>query len=108
MYVDADSASLIYLTTDKGLYKSTDGGKTWNPQSLPVQPGLNPARAVAVARGNSSIVYVSVGGTVYKSLDGGSTWQTQSVVGTGYVNALLVDPSLPQISYAGVYVDSNN
>jgi len=108
IYADAESPSLIYLTADKGLYKSLDGGKTWAAQSLPVQPGQNPARAIAVSRNNSGIVYVSVGGTVYKSLDGGATWQTQGVVTAGFVNYILIDPSLPQIAYTGIYVNPSN
>jgi photosystem II stability/assembly factor-like uncharacterized protein len=108
VYVDTFGAGLIYLTTDKGLYKSMDGGKTWVAQSLPVKPGQDPARAIAVSKNNSAIVYVSVGGTVYKSLDGGASWQTQGIAATGFVNYVLVDPNLPQISYAGVYINSNN
>lgn len=108
IYADLNSPSLIYLTTDKGLYKSLDAGVTWTAQSLPVQPGQNPARAIAVSRNSSSIVYVSVGGTVYKSLDGGASWQTQGIVTTGFINYILIDPALPQIAYAGVYVNSSN
>ena len=108
VYADTFGAGLIYLTTDKGLYKSVDAGKTWTAQSLPVQPGKNPARAIAVSKNNSAIVYASVGGTVYKSLDGGGSWQTQGVAAAGFVNFILVDPGLPQISYAGIYINSNN
>jgi hypothetical protein len=108
VYSDLTTPSLVYLTTDKGLYKSLDGGQTWAAQSLPVQPGQNPARAIAVSKNNSSIVYSSVGGTVYKSLDGGASWQTQGVVTTGFVNYILIDPSLPQIAYCGVYVNPSN
>jgi len=108
VYVDPESFSLIYLTADKGLYKSLDGGQTWAAQSLPVQPGQNPARAIAVSKTNSGIVYTSVGGTVYKSLDGGASWQTQGVVTTGFVNFILIDPSLPQIAYCGIYINPSN
>lgn len=108
IYIDLYSSNLIYLTTDKGLYKSLDGGQTWTAQSLPVQPGQNPARAIAVSRNNSSIIYASVGGTVYKTLDSGATWQTQGIVTTGFINYILIDPSLPQIAYAGIYINPSN
>jgi photosystem II stability/assembly factor-like uncharacterized protein len=108
VYADPFTPSLIYLTTDKGLYKSLDTGQTWVLQSLPVQPGKDPVRAIAVARNNSNIVYTSAAGTVYKSLDGGQTWQTQGLVATGFVNFLIVDPQLPQIAYSGIYINSNN
>lgn len=108
VYADFSAPSLIYLTTDNGLYKSTDSGVTWKAQSLPIQPNQTVARAVAVSKTSSNIVYASVGGTVYKSLDGGNTWQTQGVVSNGFVNYLLIDPLLPQIAYGGIYINPNN
>ncbi|HVY67471.1 MAG TPA: hypothetical protein VHA30_01050 [Patescibacteria group bacterium] len=102
-YVDAAAANLIYLTTDKGLYKSVDGGQSWQLQTLPVKPGAGSARAVTVAPSSSNVVMASVGNTIYKSLDGGQSWQTQSVASGGFVNYLLIDPQLPQIAYGGIY-----
>lgn len=103
-YVDSISPTLIYITTDKGLYKSIDGGKTWNLLSLPVSLGQDGVKAIAVAQTTSSIVYTSVGATIYKSTDGGQNWQTQGLNAGGFVNYILVDPQLPQIVYAGFYV----
>jgi hypothetical protein len=103
VYVDIATPSLIYLTTPKGLYKTTDGGKTWAPQSLPIKPDKADTRAIAVSKTSSNIIFTSVGSTIYKSLDGGQTWQTQSVVSGGFINYLLIDPELPQIVYGGIY-----
>ncbi len=106
VYVDSDSANLIYLATDRGLYKTLDGGTTWNLLNLPVQPNQSNTQTAALARSSSNIVYTSVGATVYKSLDGGQSWQTQGINTAGYINFLLVDPQLPQIVYGGIYVPS--
>lgn len=103
VYVDLRTPSLIYLTTDKGLYKTTDEGKAWNLQNLPIKPDKADGRAVAVSRASSNIVYSSVGSTIYKSTDGGINWQTQNITSGGFVNYILVDPELPQIVYAGIY-----
>lgn len=104
VYVDGVSPSLIYLTTDKGLYKTTDGGANWQLTPLPVKGTDAQTRAVAVAKTSSSIVYTNVGSTIYKSLDGGQSFQTQAVSSSGYINSILIDPQLPQIAYAGIYV----
>jgi photosystem II stability/assembly factor-like uncharacterized protein len=85
-----------------------DGGQTWSAQTLPVQPDKSVAHAIAVSKTSSNIVYASVGGTIYKSLDGGQTWQTHGIVSAGYINYILIDPLLPQVAYAGVYIDSSN
>jgi len=103
VYVDFTSPALIYLTTDKGLYKTVDGGNTWSNVNLPVQTSTGSARAIAVAQSSSNTVMASVGSTIYKSVDGGSNWQTQGVSTAGFINYILIDPQLPQISYAGVY-----
>ncbi len=104
-YVDSVSSSLIYLATSKGLYKTTDEGKTWAPQSLPLKPEDSNARAVTVAKNSSNIVFASVGPTMYKSTDGGSTFQTQSIATRGFINYILIDPQLPQIVYGGIYIE---
>ena len=103
-FVDVYSGNLIYLTTDQGLYKTVDGGTTWQNVALPVNKAAAVARSIAVARSSSNIVYTSVGSTVYKTVDGGTTWQTQNVATNGSINYLVVDPDLPQIAYAGIYL----
>ncbi len=103
MFVDHTTPGLIYITTNRGVYKTVDEGRSWQQQSLPVKPEEVEARAIAISKTSSNIVYASVGSTVYKSLDGGTSWQTQRINSAGFVNYLLVDPELPQIVYGGVY-----
>ncbi len=103
-FVDSVASGLIYLTTSEGLYKTTDDGKTWTKINLPVKSSESYARAIAIARNSSNIVYTSVGATVYKSVDAGANWQTQAIATNGFINYILVDPQLPQIAYAGIFV----
>jgi photosystem II stability/assembly factor-like uncharacterized protein len=103
VYVDGLTPSLIYLTTDQGLFKTTDEGVTWNKVNLPVKSDSVPAKAIAVARSSSNIVFTSIGSTIYKSTDGGVSWQTQGIQTDGFVNYILIDPQLPKIAYGGIY-----
>ena len=105
-YVDNLAPGLIYLTAGKGLFKTVDEGKNWQKLELPGKhsPEL-PTRPVAVARSSSNIVFTGVGNVIYKSTDGGATWQTQSIVTNGFVNYILIDPQLPQVVYAGNFVE---
>ncbi len=102
-YVSQINPNLLYMTTDLGLYKSADEGKTWVNVRLPIKNGTQEAHAIAVSQTTSSIVYTSSGTTVYKSVDAGLSWQTQKIATTGVINYILIDPQLPQIVYAGVY-----
>lgn len=102
-FVDPVSSGLMYVTTSQGLYKTLDGGKTWSLVTLPVQNGQSLTRAIAVANSSSNLVFTSIGSTIYKSTDAGQTWQTQKVATNGLINYIIVDPTLPQIAWAGVY-----
>lgn len=104
VFVDFSTPALIYVTTNKGVFKTVDEGKTWEKQNLPVKPDESEAKAISIAPSSSNIVYSSVGATIYKSTDGGVTWQTQSITSAGFINYILIDPQLPQIVYAGIYV----
>lgn len=103
-YVDPVASNLMYITSDKGLFKSVNGGKDWQQISLPIKQGSSYARGITVSRTSSNIVYTSVGSTIYKSLDAGLNWQTQSIPTNGLINFIAIDPKLPQIVYAGIYV----
>ncbi len=103
-YVDPVSSSLLYVTTSHGLNKSTDGGVTWAAVALPTQASNMSPQPITVAQTSSNIVFTSIGPVIYKSTNAGSTWQTQTIATNGYINYILIDPVLPQIDYAGVYV----
>ncbi|HYV33690.1 MAG TPA: hypothetical protein VE973_02485 [Candidatus Limnocylindria bacterium] len=104
-FVDPADPNLIYITTDQGLYKSINAGKSWSSISLPVKPSQGATKAIAVGNNSSNIVFTSVGSTIYKSVDAGVTWQTQSITSGGFINYILINPQLPQIVYAGIYAN---
>ena len=93
-----------------GIYKTTDGGKTWRMMGL--RETLNISRVVLDPR-NPETVYVAANGAlfgpnedrgVYKSTNGGQSWTKVKYVdeNTGFTD-IVIDPSNPQVLYAASY-----
>ncbi len=103
MTVDYGNSQIVYAgMSDNKLYKSVDGGITWNILS---QAG----RDVFIHPTNPSIVYTSNGGSLYRSDDKGSVWNS---VGTLPGGQLFITKSNPSTMYStkdldGVYKSTN-
>ncbi len=97
---------------NSALYKSTDGGKTWNKIHNGFPSGQLGRIAVAVAPSNPDIVY-SVLETenpedngLYRSDDGGSSWTHLNndfglVVRPFYFSRIVIDPKNPDVVVKG-------
>lgn len=110
---------------ERGIYKTTDGGKTWK-QTLFVDENTG-AVDLDINPANSNELYAGMwyrtrkawdfeesgkSGGIFKSTDGGETWQKISVDGAGFPTGdgvgrigLAVYPKNPNIVYA--VVDNN-
>jgi photosystem II stability/assembly factor-like uncharacterized protein len=93
-----------------GVYKSTDGGKTWKNMGLANSEHIG---RVVIHPKNPDIVYVAALGRlwgpnpergVYKTTDGGVTWKAVKQIDedTGFID-LAMDPIEPETLYAAAY-----
>jgi photosystem II stability/assembly factor-like uncharacterized protein len=93
-----------------GVYKSTDGGKTWQHAGLRDTQHIG---RVVIHPTNPDIVYVAALGHVwganrerglYKTADGGKTWTQVKFLDadTGFID-LAMDPDDPDTLYAAAY-----
>jgi photosystem II stability/assembly factor-like uncharacterized protein len=98
------------LSTGDGIYKSTDGGKTWRHLGLRDAQQIG---AILVDPKNPNLVYVAALGHpyganeergVFRSTDGGENWQKilYKDIDTGAI-ALVFDPSNSKIIYADLW-----
>ncbi len=93
-----------------GVYKSTDGGKTWQHMGLTDSREIT---RIVIHPDNPEVVYVAVLGHlwgtnsergIFKTTDGGKTWTRSLFVNdtTGF-NDLQMDPTDPQTLYAAAW-----
>jgi len=105
-YADSD---IIYIATGDddagdsysvGIFKSEDGGATWNPTGL--NPGNSPdsMNDIYIHPSNSNILWVATNNGVYKTINGGVFWT--NVNGTQGLNIrdIKLKPGDPNTIYA--------
>lgn len=67
------NSSILYFTNGKGIYSSTDGGKTWKSKSTLLKNVV--IKDIAIDTKNPKSIYIASSKGVYKSITGGDTWQ---------------------------------
>ncbi len=93
-----------------GVYKSTDGGKTWQHMGLKDTERIS---AVVIHPQNPDVVYIGALGHafgpndergVFMTTDGGKTWTKTLFIDNQHgVADLEIDPTNPNILYAGMW-----
>ena len=104
-----EETTVAYYWGD-GVYKSTDGGRTWNNMGL---AAIRHTGRIAIHPTNPDIVFVAGEGRlwgpnpdrgVFKTTDGGRTWKKVLFIdeNTG-AGEIVSDPSNPNILYTATY-----
>ena len=106
--VDPTDSNIVYIATgdddagdtfSAGVFKSLDGGQTWN------ETGLNPSNSnvgllmneIFINPSNTDIVFVGTNQGLFRTTDGGVTFES---VLTGNINDFRLKPNDPNIIYA--------
>lgn len=91
---------MLYAGTDRGVFKSTDGGRSWSAANSGLQDQY--VLALALAPGSPATLYAGTSGGVFRSRAGGADWTAINVGLTEpYANLLAIDPAASEIVYAG-------
>jgi len=91
-----------------GVWKTTDGGITWDP--LFDKQSVSSIGAIAAADSDPNVLYVgtgeacirgniSYGDGVYKTIDGGKTWTNVGLKDSRHIGALIVHPKNPDVVF---------
>jgi photosystem II stability/assembly factor-like uncharacterized protein len=104
--IPGDASTFYFGAVAGGVWKTTDGGGTW--QSLTDGTSISSVGAIAVAPSNHNVIYVGTGEAaprgnmtygdgVYKSTDGGKTWSHSGLTDSRQIGAVIVDSNNPDI-----------
>jgi photosystem II stability/assembly factor-like uncharacterized protein len=105
-----ESSNRQSVSWGDGVYKSTDGGKTYTNMGLKSSKHIN--RVVIDPRNNDTVFVAATGSLwgpggergVYKTTDGGKTWkQVLKVDDETGANDVVIDPTDSKILYATMY-----
>ncbi|WP_378184218.1 glycosyl hydrolase [Aquimarina sp. SS2-1] len=104
--------NLFYFgATGGGVWKTTDGGRTWENISDGFFGGS--VGSISVSKSDPNVIYVgggektlrgnvSSGYGVWKSVDAGKTWIQSGLPKSRHIPRIAIDPTNPDIVYAGV------
>jgi len=92
-----------------GVYKSTDGGASWNAVNNGIAASPRGVHALAIAPSDPSVLYMATGGggegltaAIYSSTNAGADWTASTgLPANAPTNVLAIDPSNPATVYAG-------
>jgi photosystem II stability/assembly factor-like uncharacterized protein len=107
--VRGEPLTFYFGGTGGGVFKTTDGGATWDPVSDKFFASGS-VGAIDVAESDHNLVFVGMGESpirgnlsngdgVYKSTDAGATWTHVGLRSTYQISRVRIDPRDPQIVY---------
>lgn len=103
--VDYNNSNVIYISTGDedasdsygiGVYKSTDGGTTWNPTGTTITGGSSVMGEIYMHPSNSNILWVVSSEGLFKTTNAGTSWTKTE---TGRIKEIRLKPNNPDVIY---------
>jgi photosystem II stability/assembly factor-like uncharacterized protein len=104
---------MLFAGTLEGVFRSVDGGATWNQISPSDSHEIHEVESLAVDPVNPDVVYAGTWHLPWKTTDGGKTWHNikKGVIDDSDVFSIIIDPEKPHTVYAsacsGIYKSLN-
>jgi photosystem II stability/assembly factor-like uncharacterized protein len=85
---------ILVTGTNRGLYRSTNAGETWEKLDTSATPGLVNVESLAIDPRNTDVIYAGTWYLPYKSTDGGRSWSNikNGIIDDSDIFAIDIDP----------------
>ena len=100
--VNSRHPQTLYLGSPRGVFKSTDRGRTWRRIRSAGLGGLVSSLAIDSEKPQTLYAGTYRVPGLFKSTNGGRSWSRIGPLGSGNVLALTLDPTDPETVYAGM------
>ncbi|MBI5466283.1 MAG: hypothetical protein HY974_03265 [Candidatus Kerfeldbacteria bacterium] len=99
-FLPAGKDGLLYAT-QYGLFRSLDGGTSWEEVKLVTPPNSINITGLVVSPGNGQEISYVAPAAFYRSRDGGRSWETMSLPANRHPAALVMSPREAKVLYLG-------
>lgn len=100
--IDPTNPKKIYVGAQGGVYRTSNGGKSWSLSAEGLGTGFIVAQYLLLSPSDPETLYVSYGSGLARSTNAGRSW-TPLPNAPSQVIPLAVDPSKPKVFYSTVY-----
>lgn len=93
----------IFISTDRGLWLSRNGGSSWQHLGLPIDDlqGNIQIRAVAFGSSPNNLV-AGLDNVLYRSDNSGNSWEVESIATEGKIQYILLNTVIPALGWLGI------
>jgi len=111
--LSASNPKALVVGALDGVFRTLDGGETWQPISPPNHAEIKNIESIAIDPKNPDVVYAGTWHLPWKTADGGKSWQhiKQGVIDDSDVFSIIISRVDPQVVYisacSGIYKSEN-
>lgn len=99
LVADPNVFTTIYIGSQDGLLRSTNGGFSWERLNVLIPPEALPVKAVVVDPRNSSTIFAAALNQIHRSEDGGINWNVKTLAVNGRIARILIHPLKPDTMF---------
>lgn len=100
--IDPQNPSTVYLGYLGGMFRTDDGGQSWQKVNVLTPPALAPISSIAINEGNSKNIYYTINSQVFfTNSASASNWAVRSLPTARVLLDVTIDPKDSNVIYAG-------